>query len=134
MTVLLACLANAVLGALWRRAFGGWLGARRWLTIPLGCLLGWPIFVAWPTLWGLAMACLPMLFFLPGHNLPDHWFRRYGPFGFGYWFAGHSFTEKEWARRGWPMEGFIDGWMATGELFLGATFWGVLPLVLLIGG
>ena len=132
MTILLACLANAVLGALWRR----WLGSDhpgRWIVLPVGLFLTWPLFVAFP--WPIAglLAGLAVLFFVPGHQTADNSvFVRYGPFGAGYWLAHRYLDEKEWTRRGWPTSGFVDGWMALGELFLGATFWGILPAILFV--
>lgn len=129
--IALAVVANAVAGARWRR----WLGSNhpgRWLVLPVGALLTWPLWVAfpWPIAAPLAFGCVA--FFVPGHETADNrvW-RRYGPFGAGYWLAHRYLNERAWAARGYPTEGFIDGWMSLGELFLGGTFWGAVALVLL---
>ena len=130
MIVATAILINALAGGAWRRLLGGWLHLHRYVTIPLGLFLAWPLFVAFP--WPIAglLAGLAVLFFVPGHQTADNSvFVRYGPFGAGYWLAHRYLDEKEWARRGWPASGFVDGWMALGELFLGATFWGTVALV-----
>jgi hypothetical protein len=126
----------AVLGGMWRRVFGGWTGLPRSICYGLMAPLTLPIWLSYP--WGpywpyclLAGVCLTvacLLFFVvslaPGPSFTNaRCFLKYGPFGAGYWLARLYWTPT------WLVGGFIDGPMAVGEIFLGASFWGCVGLL-----
>lgn len=130
-----------VLGGLWRRAFGGWLGLPRSICYALMAPLMAPvvIFLA-QTTWPLWVACLAsivvtaacLLFFVvslyPGGKFVDDRdvLLKYGPFGLGYVLA-HRYWRDEW-----NTGDLIDGSNSVGEILLGASFWGCFGLLFLL--
>jgi hypothetical protein len=130
----------AVLGGLWRRAFGGWLGLPRWATYVLMAPLTLPFWLAmpWDALWpyealaGVAVIAACLLFFVvslyPGGRYDDdrEVLLKYGPFGIGYVLARRHWPDE------WRLGGFVDGWSSVGELSLGASFWGVFGILWVI--
>lgn len=131
-----------ILGGVWRRVFGGWLGLPRSicyalmmpLTLPIWLLGNWDggaistgFAIGGSVL--LSVACL--LFFVvslaPGPSFTNaRCFLKYGPFGAGYWLARLYWPPN------WLVGGFIDGPIAVGEMFLGASFWGCAGLLWLL--
>lgn len=125
-----------ILGGLWRRILGGWIGLPRSICYALMVPLTLPFFLL-PERWGIlpdlalgvvfTAACL--LFFVvslyPGGKFTDDRdvLLKYGPFGLGYVMA-HRFWRDEW-----NAGGFIDGSNAVGEILLGASFWGSVGLL-----
>lgn len=121
----LAILANIILGALWRRHWGGWeRDHKRWGVVLEGIPLTWPFWLVLPW-WGAAIAsALAITFFAPSQRTDTNAvFLRYGPFGLGYWLAYRYWPET------WTLGDFEDGWMSVGALFLGGTFWGTVAAV-----
>lgn len=120
------CIAFLIVGALWRRWLGGWLGGARWWRFAALPALVWPFWLALPALPALLASGACGLFFAMGHEV-DGWgaVKRYGPFGLGYVLAYYHWDSA------WNRPPLIDGWTAVGELFLGGTFWACVPLVLL---
>lgn len=146
MLASLAIIAIAISGGLWRRVDGGWLGLPRSICFALGAVLvmipsisaAYSLCPHWSgaiTL-GVLASALVMLFFVmslhPGPSFTNmEVFKKYGPFGLGYWLARLYWPES------WRVGGFIDGPYAVGEIFLGtsvygalaAACWGYAPLV-----
>lgn len=129
----------AVIGGLWRRVFGGWSGLPRSicyalmvpLTVPIWMVMPWGVWWPYCLMSVLAAISACMLFFVvslaPGPSFTNaRCFLKYGPFGAGYWLA-----RLYWPAT-WTWGGFIDGPMAVGELFLGASFWGCVGLLWLL--
>lgn len=128
----------AILGGLWRRVFGGWTGLPRSICYALMAPLTLPIWMPperwgfWPDLaLGVVFTAVCLLFFVvslaPGPSFTNaRCFLKYGPFGAGYWLARLYWPPT------WLVGGFIDGPMAVGELFLGASFWGCVGLLWLL--
>ena len=114
-----------IVGALWRRWMGGWLGGERWVRFAVLPLLVWPFWLVWSALPALLASAVCGLFFAMAHEF-EGWgaVKRYGPFGLGYPLA-FRFWRSSW---NWPP--FVDGGTAIGELFLVGTFWACVPLVL----
>lgn len=125
--LLMGVLLTFVAGALWRRAYGGWLGGRRWMRYAVTPLLTWSAWLLLPW-WGVALVTIAVAaFFAPKHVVDDAsvW-RRYGPFAIAYRLA-----QKYWNPK-WNQGGFIDGWIAVGELGLGGLVWGSLTTVFVV--
>ena len=118
-------LTFLIVGALWWRWLGGWLGGERWWRFAALPVLVWPFWIVLPALPALLASAACGLFFAIGHTF-DGWgaIKRYGPFGLGY-----PLAFRFWRSR-WDRPPFVDGWTAAGELFLGGTFWACVPLVL----
>jgi len=125
--IAIACIINAVLGALWRRAFGMENDIARWLHAVTALPLTWPLWFAFEPFTAAVLSAAAILFFFPGHKVdsPTVWL-RYGPFAWGF-----AWVMPAWPRD-WTWGRFIDGGMAVGELILGASFWGTLTLVMLL--
>jgi hypothetical protein len=136
MTALLI-VSWSILGGLWRRMFGGWLGLPRSicytlmvpLTLPVWLALPWGVMWPYSALAGVAFTALALLFFVvscyPGgryDNTRDV-LLKYGPFGIGYVWA------KKYIPSEWGPNSFFDGWASVGEVFLGASFWGCVGVV-----
>lgn len=131
-------LAWPVMGALWRRAFGGWGGVSRGiLEIPCVAMAAFPFSWAftgplpfwWSVATGAVFSSLVLLFFIRGFVSgpidADQWspFRKYGPFGAGYWLAWRYWPAS------WRLGGFIDGPYSVGELFLGASVYALIGIL-----
>lgn len=114
--VFLPALINAYFGARWRRWLGSH-GSHRYVKIPVGALLAWPLWIAFPWWVAIIGTGLCILFFIIGHTVDSNkvWL-RYGPFALAYVLA-RKFWRDEWNR---PPE--IDGWMSAGEYGLGGSF------------
>ena len=129
-------IAWAILGGLWRRGFGGWLGWSRSIWYGLSLPLSAPIWLVmpWSSHWWpyqalgcLAAAVLLLLFFVvslaPGTKFVNmQALLKYGPFGAGYWFA------RLWWPKTWRLGGFLDGENAVGEIDLGASVYGCVGI------
>jgi hypothetical protein len=129
----LAVLANFILGALWRRWLGGWLGGRRWWRFAAMPLLCWPLLFTGNPVVMLVGVGICGAFFAFGHVVDDPklvWF-RYGPFAVAYWLALKLPHDIQFGPGG-----LIDGPFAVGELGLKGLFFGSLAVaaVLVAGG
>lgn len=123
-------LVIAVLGALWRRWFGGWPSIPEARLPKLAAALGLGLWATAPLPWqiGLPLAGLMTAYWVPGHDLQGwalrQWLLRYGPVG-AYWWAANRFA--------FPFRVHynkaLDGPNAFAELAAGATMYGALALV-----
>lgn len=139
MTAILILLW-AILGGLWRRILGGWLGLPRSICYALSAPLALPIWMAmpWDHMWpyqalGAVVATVAVLMFFVVSLYPGGRFDsarevllKYGPFGIGYVAA------RRWWPDRWRAGGFIDGWSSVGEVFLGASFYACIGLLWLV--
>ncbi|RAU21071.1 hypothetical protein CU669_15045 [Paramagnetospirillum kuznetsovii] len=135
MSASLAIAMWAVMGGLWRRMDGGWLGLPKSICIALGGVMASPpIYLAFLSVFGwwpeaaamtIMIVILIMLFFIaslhPGPSFTNmEVFKKYAIFGLGYWLA------RLWWPDSWRVGGFIDGPYAIGEIFLGASTYAAL--------
>lgn len=127
MTVL-TIIAAVILGALWRRWFGGWpkVIADRWPKLLAALLIGF--LAMWPSLpWYVALPVSGALcaFWIPHHDLTNwklgDWLLRYGPFGVIYWIA-QRFPIK-------AINNAIDGSFALAEFAIGGAVYGTAAAV-----
>ena len=124
-----------ILGALWRRWFGGWpaYDVPRWFKLLVATALGF--FALWPVVtWEVAfpLSIFLVLFWVPGHQLSGwsiwRWLLRYGPLGIYWWVADR--LGPRWKHR-WNW-GPFDGTISVAELLAGGTFYAVLAWVALL--
>lgn len=129
-----------VLGGLWRRVLGGWLGLPRSicyaLSVPLAIPVMWAVHPSYglPIQIGVALgAAVAFLAFFVVSCYPGGRFDvtrevllKYGPFGLGYVWA------KRYIPPEWHKNSFLDGWASVGEIFLGASFYACVGLLWLV--
>jgi hypothetical protein len=122
-----AILAQMILGGIWRRALGGWLGINRASVVAAGALLTWPLWLALPWWWAAPASALAVGFWTLGVRF-DSWqvWPRYLVVGA----IGYGVLMPRWPAK-WCDGDFIDGGAAVGELWAGAVLWGLLALVLI---
>jgi hypothetical protein len=115
--ILLAILANAILGGIWRRILGGWFSLRRSYIVAAGVLLTWPVWLVLPWFWAAPTTGAIMLFWTMGHRF-DKWtiILRYPLVGVIY-----PITEKLWPTR----------YTEISEFFIGGAVWGAVATVLI---
>lgn len=120
----------AVLGGLWRRALGGWLGLPRWSVVaasPLCAIL----VLAWHGPWTFVLvAAASVLYWTPGHDFSDNlalW-RRYGPVGLAW-----TMCRALWPSS-WKIPGMVTGWTEAAEIAAGFLFYGAVNGVALLTG
>lgn len=120
-------IVAAVLGAFWRRWFGGWpsVPAMRLPKLVAGLALGLCATAPLPWQFGMPLAALMTAYWIPGHMLQEwslsQWLMRYPPVGV-FWWAANRFTLPEWAYRG----AALDGGNAYAEFAAGAVMYGLL--------
>lgn len=111
----------AILGGLWRRAMGGWLGLSRSTVIyygiaslssPVGFLVGENLWWPYGILAYLLTFGASFLFFVCGLHLVD-------------WL--YDWLEPRW-NPAWQIGGFVDGPRSVVELISGAVWFGVIGL------
>ncbi|CAB4176678.1 hypothetical protein UFOVP1672_32 [uncultured Caudovirales phage] len=110
---MIAVIASAIAGGVWRRILGGWLGMRRSYVVASGSLLTWPLWFVLPPLPALLASVACVAFWTPGHEMTNDkamWL-RYGPFAVGWIVARHL---------------KITPWTEVGEIVAGSLFWGSL--------
>lgn len=110
-------LLYAILWALWRRAFGGWMSLRRSLlvaAIPVMLAPFW--FTLSYSVWAF-LTVVTIAFFTLGHDYAK-WtiVLRYPVLGGWYPICKRFWKEK------WNRPPFIDGWTAVAELLIGFSF------------
>lgn len=143
----------ALLGALWRRYFGGWLGGSRWhrlvlmpiLTIPVALVAGWWVYLVctglyichwisghqWESPRALLLRYTPLpvlvgltLLLSTGSIGPLFVLGLVGPLvTLGYWFCINKMDHQRW-----QLNAFIDGPVAVAELWAGAVSFELLFL------
>lgn len=143
-----AIFAISIAGALWRRAFGGWLGLSRVMLLSLSVIaasgmayfhygLDWRVVIValcWAWLWSDGHQFAPpgketfYRYVAPmavcGSIIGNPWLVLIGPGIFGaYWLAARYAPEWRWG-------GFIDGAYAYAELGAGSWAFGTMSIAM----
>jgi hypothetical protein len=125
----------AILGALWRRWFGGWpiTPGGRWPKLVVSFALGVLATMSYlPWEWCILVSLAAMVFWIPGHKLTEwtltQWLFRYGPLGI-FWWAANRYGDLWKAKWNW---GPFDGTFAIAEMLGGAALYGGLAAISLL--
>lgn len=139
----------AALGAVWRRAFGGYVAAPRWKKLIAAAVLTLPVFATSAPAWlCCCVTAVITVSWVPGHSWtkPAYMAVRYGtapllvavamalavsPWWLLYALCGPAIVGAYWTCQRWNLgaglsSSFIDGPIAAAELISGAAIYGAL--------